>query len=423
MEPIGRAPLAKHGHHLVLACHRRLPRLVDPAEHATDGTRRRTSSIVGGTHPCLCKTSRAELSVEACRRPDERPLVVVHQGIHIAAGKTTHMPTRHRAVIAVVADAHAFVEVLAQHSGIGAHTHAMVMLRDLGVGVMQQGVTYIFHVDIVRLASVVAAASTFRRANADALSKPVGVGGHVAFVIDHLGHLVLHIGHALHGETTHKDLGVVVVAFKLPQPDVGASSIHGLGGDGIVVAHEQHIAQVLIGVIVMAENERLDLTNAVAANVIEVDQGRRSTRLVFPCHERLHGIKIAWWADDQHLALIWDKVVFSRPLTIVDETMCVHGIGLGCHLRWTQLAAHLGIAAVVARLAHGQRQLGINPQGLGDWIIGKRIDQDVLPTEIAKDVWFIQLGLSVREKAVLRVGLAITERYLVRVDLTAEIAF
>ena len=103
--------------------------------------------------------------------------------------------------------------------------------------------------------------------------------------------------------------------------------------------------------------------------------------------------------------------------------MCVHGIGLRCHLRWTRLAAHLGIAAVVARLAHGQRQLGINPQGLGDWIIGKRIDQDVLPTEIAKDVWFIQLDLSVREKAVLRVGLAIAERHLVGVDLTAEIAF
>ena len=97
-------------------------------------------------------------------------------------------------MVAIVADASARVEIGTQHGGIGTHAHAKVMPRHVAISVMHQSVSDIFHVDIVRLATVVATARTFRRAYAYALAKPVGIGRHVTLVIDHFDHLVLHAG-------------------------------------------------------------------------------------------------------------------------------------------------------------------------------------------------------------------------------------
>ena len=210
----------------------------------------------------------------------------------MAVAERAHIPARHRAVVAVVAYASTRVEVGTQHGGIGTHAHAKVMPRHVAIGVMHQSVADVFHVDIVRLATVVTTARAFCRAYAYALAEPVGIGRHVTLVIDHLGHVVLHVGHALHGKTAHEDLGVIVRAFELSQPDVGASAIRQFRRDVVVVAHKQHIAQVLIGVVVVAEDVRFDLVDIIAANVTEVDHSRWPTRLVFPGHEGLHGSKI-----------------------------------------------------------------------------------------------------------------------------------
>ena len=195
-------------------------------------------------------------------------------------------------MVAIVADASTRVEIGTQHGGIGTHAHAKVMPRHVAISVMHQSVADVLHVDIVRLATVVTTARAFCRAYAYALAEPVGIGRHVTLVIDHFDHLVLHVGHALHGETTHKDLGVIVRAFELSQPDVGASAIRQLRRDVVVIAHKQHIAQVLIGVVVVAEDVRFDLVDVVTADVTEVDHGRWPTRLVFPIHEGLHCSKI-----------------------------------------------------------------------------------------------------------------------------------
>ena len=67
--------------------------------------------------------------------------------------------------------------------------------------------------------------------------------------------------------------------------------------------------------------------------------------------------------------------------------------------------------------------MGIDPECLCNGIVSERINQNVLSTEVTQNVGRIEACLCAREKAVLRVSLAIAERNLIRVNLTAEIAF
>ena len=55
----------------------------------------------------------------------------------MAVVKVAYIPTRLCPVVAIVADAGAIVEVLSQHGCIGTYAHAMIMLRNLTVGVVQ----------------------------------------------------------------------------------------------------------------------------------------------------------------------------------------------------------------------------------------------------------------------------------------------
>ena len=299
VELVGTAPFAKDVDHLVLTRHRWLPRLRNPTEHASDGSCGSTRGIVGGTHPRLAEAVHVKLAVVAGRRPDERPFVVVHQGVYMAIVEIAHIPTRCGAVVAVVANACACIEILAHHGGIGAHAHAEIVSRNLDVGVMYQGVADVFNVHVIRLPAVVAAARAFGGAYADAFVEPIDGGRHVALVIQHLGDLILHIGHALSGKSSYKDFGIVVVAFQLAKPNVGASARHGFGREVAVVADQKHMAKVLFWVVVMAENERLNHVSVVAANFRKADHRGRSARLVFPIHKGLHSLQILVRADDQ----------------------------------------------------------------------------------------------------------------------------
>ena len=240
--------------------------MVGPAEHPADGACGRASGVVGSPHPGLGETVVIKLSIETSRRPDEGPAVVVGQSVHVAVGERADVPPCDEAVVAIVANARTGIEVSSEHRRIGAHAHAVIVLRHLAVGIVQQRVADIIHVLTVRLA-VVPRALSLGGANANAFAEPVGIGRHIALVVDDLFHLVLHIGDALDRETPHEHLGVVVVAFQLSEPDVGAAPVHGTWRDIGIVAHQQYKTQILRGIIVMIENERLDGIIAIATCV------------------------------------------------------------------------------------------------------------------------------------------------------------
>ena len=236
-------------------------------------------------------------------------------------------------MIAIVANARTLVEVLAQLGGIGACTYPMIMLRNLGIGVMHQSVTDIINMLVIRLSTIMSTACTFHRTNTYAFAQPIGISSNIALIVYYFSHLSLDMGYVFSRKTADKNLGIIVIAFQLPKPNIGSTAIHGSWRDLIVVTHQKHIAKILVGIVVMAEDERLDLIRIVTAYVGKVDQGCWTTRLVFPSHKRLHGVKKLGRTNDQHLTLVGDKVVFCCPLPIVDETMMVHGIGFSCHSR------------------------------------------------------------------------------------------
>ena len=64
----------------------------------------------------------------------------------------------------------------------------------------------------------------------------------------------------------------------------------------------------------------------------------------------------------------------------------------------------------------------VDAKGFRHRIVGKGIDQNVLPTAIAEDVRLIQLCLKIREKAVSGIGFAIAVGNAFGVGFAAEIA-
>ena len=105
---------------------------------------------------------------------------------------------------------------------------------------MHQCVTDIVDMHIVGFAKVTLT-SAFVGRNADTLVEPSEAFRHVAFVIQHLVDMGLHVTDALHRETANEDFKVVVVAFDLAKPVVGTSTTHRVGRDVVVVANEEDI--------------------------------------------------------------------------------------------------------------------------------------------------------------------------------------
>ena len=128
-------------------------------------------------------------------------------------------------MVAVVDDAGTSVDIVADGSGTCPTTHAAVLLGHGFVGVVQQGVTDIVDVHIVGFAEV-AVSGTFVGADADALVEPGEAFGHVTLIIQHLVDMGVHVVDVLHRETANKHFKVVVVAFQLTKPVVGAAAIH-----------------------------------------------------------------------------------------------------------------------------------------------------------------------------------------------------
>ena len=227
----------------------------------------------------------------------------------MAVAVVGHSPACLRTVVAIVDDACAVVDVGTDGVGIGAAAHAAVLLRDALISVVQKGVADVVHVHIVGFAAVVALAGAFVGTDADAFVEPSEAFRHVALVIEHLIHMGLYIVRTLHRETTGEDFQIVVVAFQLSEPVVGAATAHRVGGEVGIVANEQDVSEVAFLIVVNALDVVLDQRFVVAADFSQADYRGGASRLVLPLHVGLHGIHVLVGADDQHFAEVLDESV------------------------------------------------------------------------------------------------------------------
>ena len=197
VELVGMFPFREDVNHFVLTSHWRHPRLGDPAEHAADSASGTSCGFVGGSQPSLAEASAIELAVVASNGPDIRPFVVVYQGVHVAVAVTCYSPTGLRTVVAVVADTLAGIKVSTDGIGTGATAHATVLLGDVFVGVVHQGVADVVDMYIVGFTAVVTVAGTFVGTDTDTLVEPSLVTFHVALIVQHFLNVGVHVSHAL----------------------------------------------------------------------------------------------------------------------------------------------------------------------------------------------------------------------------------
>ena len=331
-----------------------------------------------------------------------------------------HSPALLRAMVAVVADALASVEVGADGVGTGAAADAAVLLRHILIGVVHQGVADVIDVHIVGFAEV-ALTGAFVGTDTNALVDPSDVAFHVALIIQHFLDVGVDVGHALHRETAREDFEVVVVAFELAEPVVAAAAAHRVRCDVGIVANEEDIDQVTLRISVDAVDVVLDLVLVVATNLGEAHDRGGTARLVLPIDERLHGFHILVGANDQHLAAVLKEIVLGIAFLVVDKAVAVGLLHLGGDLLGG-FATHFLVHAVVAHLLHGDGHVMIDAQGLRHGIVGEGAHHDVLATVVADDVRRFKVSLCCRIESVLVVHRTIGVRHALRVDLTAEVA-
>ena len=118
-------------------------------------------------------------------------------------------------MVAVVDDAHPFIDVLTDGSGTGCNTgDVLVVTMDSDVVVCQQVVTDVVDVLIVVLAIVAAAVFFFRHTFAN--GKPGGRGIQVPLVVDDFVDLVGDLCCRFATETSNNQFIIVIIARSLP---------------------------------------------------------------------------------------------------------------------------------------------------------------------------------------------------------------
>ncbi len=274
---VSTTPFAKDVNHFVLAVHRRNPRLAHPREHAADGTGGDTGRVVAGTHPCLSEaftvgTAIVEFTSQTCHRPVDGPHVIVDQGVDVAVAVVGYTPAGFGTMVAVVDDAHARIDGVAD--GALAGTTTTVQFVDMLVGVVLQGVAD--EVDVLVVVFAIVAATSADGTDTQALVDPGEAFRHIALIVKHLVHLIGQMCSGLYRESTDHDFFVVVVAFQLAEPSVGTLATHGMRRDVVIVANEQDENEVALGVVVDAADVVLDLRVAVATGFAHADHGGRT---------------------------------------------------------------------------------------------------------------------------------------------------
>ena len=156
-------------------------------------------------------------------------------------------------MVAVIDDAHAFVDVLTDDARTRRDTwDILIITMDAGVVVMQQRVSDVVDMLVVGLTKV-SATSTFVLGNALSNRKPSVGGGDISFVVDHLVDLCGDVVDGFGGETADNYIIIVVTTNQLSVVLVGTARIASRRGEVTlhlrIVANEQNVANVGVAVV------------------------------------------------------------------------------------------------------------------------------------------------------------------------------
>ena len=246
----------------------------------------------------------------------------------------------------------------------------------------------------------------------------------VALIVDDLVHLRGHMGGVFGGKTTHDDVIIIVVSGQLSIPLVGTAAVAAVVGiialDVLRITDQKDMAYVGI-VVILALNIGLQRIAGEARSRSPYHR-RGTANLLFPCHERLHRAHESVVADDEQFTSFTDGIVFAHSLVVVDEMVGIEVAKLGVHLHRVRAAVN-GVFALSPVGKHLNGHVVIYAQGLGNRVVGERIDDHVLPTEVAEDVRLVKDHILGGEESVGRIGLAVGVRHRSRIDLSAEVAF
>ena len=171
-------------------------------------------------------------------------------GIHVVV----RLPSCFFAMIAIVDDTHTTVDMVAdccsRRGGIIAYT-GIILIYGRIAEIQQVGTEVL---DMLIIIFIVMASVTCRSANAQAVLAPCIIGGEFFLVGDGTVDLGGHLGCTAGRETTDENVIVNVVSYNLSVRVVAFAFISRGSSIGITwnlgyVADEQHMGQVVVGVV------------------------------------------------------------------------------------------------------------------------------------------------------------------------------
>ena len=313
---------------------------------------------------------------------------------------------------AIVNDADTAIESLRHHCRRGVAGFVETALRSLkhfitrGIGVLGQDIVDIADMVVVVLV-VIARALVGRDAQKD---REVGTLLRVALVLEELFHLHRHLVNALSGDFADDDIGILVIAHQLTIVVVADVAARRDSRELLIVAHQDHIDQVMA--VVVVEDIVLDGGGGVANRGEGHNLGCVAVA-PFPVSIGLHRLTEIIGGQNEHIAILLQWRGLDRG--IVQEVVGIDIIEAFGHLG--------GMAQCLAGVVmHPDGDAAEHLQLLAHRVVGKRVEVERHTAVVAQTVGLAHRHNVVLLKTVFKIGGALYVRDLRRVDSTVELA-
>ncbi len=244
-------------------------------------------------------------------------------------------------------------------------------------------------------------------------------GRGIGFVGDRARHLRLHIADRFSRKTADENIRIIIRSRHLGIDRVRIAAPDRFIDLGVVANQKDERQVGRIGVIKTA-NEVGD-GSAVVAYGRDIDDPGPNAFLPLPGGEWLHVLMIAVIGDDQHIAMFFDRCIFSLIEIVIQKPAFIDQLEIG-DSRFGPLAVMQHIDFPGAVIDHLHRHRGINPQGLRGRVILKSIEFDYCSAVITQDIRLPQLGQCPRIPVSGVVNGAEGIRHVFGIDSTRQIA-
>ena len=236
---------------------------------------------------------------------------------------------------------------------------------------------------------------------------PVSAGFGVFLVVDSAFDLSFSLVAVFSRETTNEYFGVSIATRQHAVFGIGTA---GVGGNLLMVAHNQNISQ--IGSQVHISNIVIDCI-AVSSDFGYRDHGCGDTLLVLPFHQRFQNIHEVIVANDKQVAIFQLDGIIQKA--VIDEVALVDFIELRINFG-ERLGAGQDIFPAGGGFSHFDSDIGVNAQSPGDRIVLEGVQFHHHSSEVTEDIRLAQVHQGLGIKCVLLIGLGECVGYCRRID-------